>query len=127
MDASVQRLVDTSHNPLKQPLVESLSQSHAGKLHLDFVLRSNSEFPPSLDFRFEKSFGEVGDRQPQEFADLLSDGVVWEYGLVRAALLLELQVSIVKNGRHDTENSCEFQKVQKFRVQEKGGFQIYVS
>lgn len=65
--------------------------------YLSLVLRLVCELSPCLDLWSQEGLGEVSDSQPQQLADLLGDSVVWEKGLVRPALLLELQVAKVKH------------------------------
>ena len=77
MNTAVEGFVDTSYNPLEQPLVQSFSKSHARELHLGLVLGAYSEFSASLDLGFEESLGVLCDGQAKEFADLLGHCVVW--------------------------------------------------
>ena len=106
MHAAVQRLVDPGYYPLEESLIESLGEGLAGELHLGFVLGPDGELSSCLDLGLEQGLGEVCDGQTQEFADLLSHGVVREDGLVRVTFLLKLKVSKVHDSGHSAEDSC---------------------
>ena len=89
----VQRLVYALHDPLEHALVDGLGYGLHGELDLLLVLRLGHEIAAHLELGLEERAREVGHVQAEEVADLLSDRVVGQGGLVGLALLLELQVS----------------------------------
>jgi hypothetical protein len=104
---AVERAVDAVYEPLEHSFVAGLCDGFDGEFDLLFGLSLCHEIAANLDAWRQEGFRHVGDAQAQQMSNLLSDCVVGQCRLVRAAFLLESHRAEQQNGADDAEDRVE--------------------
>ena len=105
--ASIERLVDARDNPFEHALVDGFGDRLDGVVDLSLCLRLGDEIPADFQLRLEERPNEVRDRNAQQMADFLRDGIIGQRGLVAVAFLLELYVAHLQHGRDRAKDRVE--------------------